>query len=75
MHPLVWRRASCSEAQLRWRATEWRLAEFQKLVKEPARIKQAFDVVQIGDGTALNIVKNALNGQRFGFGIPEDESP
>ena len=62
-----------AEAQLVWKASEWKLAEFRKLVNEPARVKQVFDVVQIGDGTALNSVKNALNGLRFGFGIPEHQ--
>jgi intracellular sulfur oxidation DsrE/DsrF family protein len=62
-----------AEAQLVWKASEWKLAEFQKLVNAPARVKQVFDVVQIGDGTALNSVKNALNGLRFGFGIPEHQ--
>jgi hypothetical protein len=40
-------------------------------VNDPARIKQLYDVVQIGDGKFLNNVKNSLNGLRFGFGIPE----
>jgi hypothetical protein len=62
-----------AEAQLVWKASEWKLAEFQKLVNEPARIKQVFDVVQIGDGKALNSIKNSLNGLRFGFGIPEHQ--
>jgi hypothetical protein len=62
-----------AEAQLVWKASEWKLAEFQKLVNEPARIKQVFDVVQIGDGKALNSIKNSLNGLRFGFGIPENQ--
>ena len=62
-----------AEAQLVWKASEWKLAEFQKLVNEPARIKQVFDVVQIGDGKALNSVKNSLNGLRFGFGIAEHQ--
>lgn len=47
--------------------------EFLKLVNEPARIKQVFDVVQIADGAGLNSIKNALNGLQFGFGIPEEQ--
>jgi hypothetical protein len=62
-----------AEAQLVWKTSEWKLAEFQKLVNEPARIKQLYDVVQIGDGKFLNNVKNSLNGLRFGFGIPEHQ--
>jgi hypothetical protein len=62
-----------AEAQFVWTTSEWRLADFQKLVKNPARIKQMFDVVQIADGKFLNNMKNSLNGLRFGFGIPENE--
>jgi len=60
-----------TEAQLIWKASEWKLAEFEKLVKHPARIKQVYDIVQIGDGKFLNNIKNSFNGLRFGFGIPE----
>jgi intracellular sulfur oxidation DsrE/DsrF family protein len=60
-----------AEAQLVWTTSEWKLADFQKLVNDPSRIKQLFDVVQIGDGKFLNNVKNSFNGLRFGFGIPE----
>jgi len=59
-----------ADAQLVWKTSEWQLAEFQKLVNEPARVKQVYDAVQIG-GEVLNSVKNSLNGLRFGFGIPE----
>lgn len=62
-----------AHAQLVWKAPEWRLAEFQKLTNEPARVKQVFDVVQISNGAALNSIKNALNGLHFGFGIAEDQ--
>lgn len=62
-----------AQAQLVWKASEWKLAEFQKLINEPARVKQVFDVVQINNGAALNSIKNALNGLQFGFGIGEDQ--
>ena len=62
-----------AEAQLVWKTSEWKLAEFQKLVNEPARVKQVYDVAQIGDGKVQNSVKNSLNGLRFGFGIPEHQ--
>jgi intracellular sulfur oxidation DsrE/DsrF family protein len=42
-------------------------------VNEPARVKQVYDVVQIGDGKFLNGVKNSLSGLRSGFGIPEHQ--
>jgi hypothetical protein len=60
-----------SEAQLVWKTSDWNLADFRKLVNDPARIKQVFDIVQIGDGKFLNNIKNSFNGLRFGFGIPE----
>src|SRR6202158_1899878 len=60
-----------AEAQLVWKASDWKLADFQKLVNNPARIKQLFDIVQIGDGKFLNNIKNSFNGLRFGFGISE----
>lgn len=62
-----------AEAQLVWRASEWKLEEFQKLVEDPAKIKQVHDVVPIGDGTFLNGMKNSLNGLQFGFGIPKEQ--
>src|SRR5258708_6004582 len=62
-----------ADAQLVWKTSDWKLAEFQKLVKDPARIKQVYDIVQIADGKFLNNVKNSLNGLRFGFGVPEQQ--
>jgi len=62
-----------SESQLVWTASQWKLAEFQKLMNDPARIKQVYDIVQIGDGKFLNNIKNSFNGLRFGFGIPEGQ--
>jgi hypothetical protein len=56
-----------------WKASEWKLAEFRKLVNDPARIKQVYDVVQIGEGKFLNNIKNSFNGLRFGFGIVEGQ--
>jgi len=60
-----------TEAQLVWKVSEWKLAEFGKLVQDPARIKQLYDIVQIGDGKFLNNIKNSFNGLQFGFAIPE----
>jgi len=62
-----------SEGQLVWKTSEWKLAEFRKLVSDPARIKQVYDVVQIGDGKFLNNIKNSFNGLQFGFGIAEGQ--
>ena len=65
--------SSASERQFVWRASDWKLAEFQKLLNDPARIKQVYDVVQIGDGRFLNNIKNSFNGLQFGFGVPEGQ--
>lgn len=62
-----------SEAQLVWRASQWNLAEFHKLLRNPAKIKQVHDVVPIADGTFLNGMKNSLNALQFGFGIPKEQ--
>jgi hypothetical protein len=62
-----------TEGQLVWKASEWKLAEFGKLVSDPARIKQVYDVVQIGDGKFLNNIKNSFNGLQFGFGVAEGQ--
>ena len=51
-----------AEAQLVWTASDWKMAEFEKLVHNPAHIKQVWDIVQIGDGKFLSNIKNALNG-------------
>jgi hypothetical protein len=62
-----------SEGQLVWKASEWKLAEFRKLVSDPARIKQVYDVVQIGNGKFLNNIKNSFNGLQFGFGVEKGQ--
>jgi hypothetical protein len=62
-----------SEGQLVWKTSEWKLAEFQRLVDDPAEIKQVFDIVQVGDGRFLNNIKNSFNGLHFGFGISEGQ--
>jgi len=62
-----------SEGQLVWKASEWKHAEFRKLLKDPARIKQVYDVVQIGDGRFLNNIKNSFNGLQFGFGVADGQ--
>ena len=62
-----------AEAQLVWKASEWKLGEFQKLVHDSSRIKQLYDIVQIGEGRFLSNIKNSFNGLHFGFGIPEKQ--
>lgn len=57
-------------AQLVYQRADWDVAGFETLIHAPARVKQVYDVVQIGDGRFLNNIKNSLNGLHFGFGIP-----
>lgn len=65
--------APSSEAQLVYQKADWDFAEFDKLVRSPAKAKQVYDVRAVGEGKFLNNVKNSLNGFRYGFGIPDDE--
>ncbi|MGI8772977.1 MAG: hypothetical protein ACR2JE_16255 [Acidobacteriaceae bacterium] len=60
-------------AQLVYTTSDWKVADFEKLVKHPARIKQVYDVIPIGDGKFLNNIKNSLNGLHLGFGVPVDQ--
>jgi len=57
------------ESQLVYKQSEWSVSEFNQLAKNPARVKQVFDVTRIADGGFLNNIKNSLNGFHFGFGI------
>jgi len=62
-----------ASAQLVYRSADWNIAEFERLVKYPARVKQVFDEIQIGGGRFLNNIKNSLNGLQFGFNIPANQ--
>ncbi len=62
-----------ADAQLVWTTSEWKLAEFQKVVAAQARVKQVYNVRQIDEGGFLGSIKNSLNGLHFGFGIPEKQ--
>ena len=42
-------------------------------MKDPARVKQAYDITAFADGKFLNNIKNSLNGLRFGFDVPENQ--
>ncbi len=65
--------ASRANAQLVYRRSDWKIEEFQKLTRSPARVKQVFDVTAINGGKFLNNIKNSLNGLHFGFDIPLPE--
>jgi hypothetical protein len=62
-----------AHAQLVWKGSEWKLAEFNKLANNPASVKQLYDVSQIGGGVFLNNIKNSLNGLHYGFDVPQSE--
>jgi hypothetical protein len=49
------------------------VSEFNQLAKNPARVKQVFDITRVGEGSSLNNIKNSLNGLHFGFGIPNEQ--
>lgn len=65
--------ASIAEAQLVYARKDWKIEEFDQLAKSPARVKQVYDIVGVGEGKFLNNVKNSLNGFEIGWGIPKGE--
>ncbi len=62
-----------AEGQLVYTTSDWKVSDFDKVAKDPARIKQVFDVASVNDGSFLAHIKNSLNGLHFGFGIPDDQ--
>ena len=62
-----------AEGQLVYTTSDWKVSDFDKVAKDPARIKQVFDVANINDGNFLGHIKNSLNGLHFGFGIPDPQ--
>jgi len=62
-----------AEAQIVWKTEQWKLASFEELLGEKARVKQLFDITQVEDGASLAKIKNSLNGLHFGFGVPVDQ--
>ncbi len=62
-----------AEAQLVYTKSDWKLSEFNQLAKNPARVKQVYDIIPIAEGRFLNNIKNSLNGLHFGFGIPDEQ--
>jgi len=65
--------SSETEAQLVYTKSDWKLSEFNHLAKNPARVKQVYDIIPIAEGRFLNNIKNSLNGLHFGFGIPDEQ--
>jgi hypothetical protein len=62
-----------AEAQVVYTKSDWKLSEFNQLAKNPARVKQVYDIIPIAEGRFLNSIKNSLNGLHFGFGIPDEQ--
>jgi hypothetical protein len=62
-----------AEGQLVYTKSDWKVSEFNQLAKNPAQVKQVFDVTQIAEGGFLNNIKNSLNIAHFGFGIPNEQ--
>jgi hypothetical protein len=62
-----------AEAQLVYTTSDWKRADFDALLKNPAHVKQVYDAVAIDDGKFLNNIKNSLNGLHFGFGVPVEQ--
>lgn len=62
-----------ADAQLVWKASDWKFADFNTIVNDPASVKQVYDVGSIGGGKFLNNIKNSLNGLRFGFDVPKEQ--
>ncbi len=62
-----------ADGQLVFKASDWKPAEFNRLLKDTSRVKQVFEEIQINDGRFLNNMKNSLNGLHFGFEIPVDQ--
>ena len=65
--------AGKTQAQLVYTKSDWKLSEFNQLAKNPAQVKQVYDVTRIGEGSFLNNIQNSVNGLHFGFGIPEEQ--
>jgi hypothetical protein len=65
--------ASNAEAQLVYMPNDWHMAEFDKLLKSKARVKQVFDCEKLDNGDFLSPIKNSINGLQFGFNIPADQ--
>ena len=62
-----------AQAQLVYQRSDWKFADFDQILKHPARAKQVFDIRAIGDGKFLSNIKNSLNGFHFGFSIPANQ--
>lgn len=62
-----------AEAQLVYTTSDWKRDDFNRVVRNPARIKQVYDAVAVDEGRFLNNIKNSLNGLHYGFGVPREQ--
>ena len=62
-----------ADAQFVYMPNDWHMAEFDKLLKSKARVKQLFDCEKLDNGDFLSPIKNSINGLQFGFNIPVDQ--
>ena len=62
-----------AEGQLVYKTDDWHMAEFDKLMKVKAKVKQVFDATSLADGGPLNPMKNSFNGLQFGYGVAPDQ--
>jgi len=62
-----------ADAQILYMPADWHAAEFDKLLKSKARVRQVFDCDKIESGEIFGPMKNSINGLHFGFGIPADQ--
>jgi hypothetical protein len=61
-----------TEPQIVWLISQWKTADFRKLVEDKAPVKQLFDARAINQGSFLDEMKNSLNALHYGFGTPVD---
>src|SRR5260370_6818305 len=61
-----------TEPQVVWSTSQWKIADFRKLVEDKAPVKQLFDARAINQGSFLDEMKNSLNAFHFGFALPID---
>jgi len=65
--------SSEAEGQMIYMPADWHGAEFDKLLKSKARVKQVFDATSIADGGPLGPIRNSINGLQFGYNVAGDQ--
>ena len=62
-----------ADGQIVYMPGDWHGAEFDKLCKSKARVKQVFDATSLAEGGPLSPIKNSFNGLQFGYSVPPDQ--